>query len=155
MFKYLINKFREYIFIILTATILLFISSLKSFSEDNIFVIDNVEVNGTIDLNFSRDKYVNQAFLKSFDMLTSRILLSRDLNKILKKNIVIEVHNISTQMEMGIFKPYAWEPEEFVSLNTRVCPEMVLGHISYPFKGTLSDTTGGTPDWCATGFRNW
>ena len=82
MFKYLINKFREYIFIILTATILLFISSLKSFSEENIFVIDNVEVNGTIDLNFSRDKYVNQAFLKSFDMLTSRILLSRDLNKI-------------------------------------------------------------------------
>ena len=82
MSKYLMIKTREYIFIILTATILFTISSSKSFSQENIFIIDNVIVEGKINLNFSRDKYINRAFLDSFDILMSRILLSRDLNKI-------------------------------------------------------------------------
>ena len=82
MFKYLLNKSREYIFIILFATILLLVSFSKSFSEDNIFVVDKVEVNGTIDLNFSREKYINKAFLESFRLLTSKILVSRDLDKV-------------------------------------------------------------------------
>ena len=82
MFKYLLNKSREYIIIILFATILLLVSFSKSFSEDNIFVVDKVEVNGTIDLNFSREKYINKAFLESFRLLTSKILVSRDLEKV-------------------------------------------------------------------------
>ena len=82
MFKYLLNKSREYIFIILFAIILLLVSFSKSFSEDNIFVVDKVEVNGTIDLNFSREKYINKAFLESFRLLTSKILVSRDLDKV-------------------------------------------------------------------------
>ena len=82
MFKYLLNKSREYIFIILFATILLLVSFSKSFSEDNIFVVDKVEVNGTIDLNFSREKYINKGFLESFRLLTSKILVSRDLDKV-------------------------------------------------------------------------
>jgi len=82
MFKYLLNKSREYIIIILFATILLLVSFSKSFSEDNIFVVDKVEVNGTIDLNFSREKYINKAFLESFRLLTSKILVSRDLDKV-------------------------------------------------------------------------
>ena len=75
-------KSKEYIFIIITATILLLISFSKSFSEENIFTVDNVKVEGKIDLNFSRDKYINKAFLNSFEILMSKILLLKDLNKI-------------------------------------------------------------------------
>ena len=87
MFKYLLNKSREYIFIILFAIILLLVSFSKSFSEDNIFVVDKVEVNGTIDLNFSRDKYLNRAFLDSFNILMNKILLTRDLKKVSNINL--------------------------------------------------------------------
>ena len=88
LLKYLITPLREYIFIFLTATIFLFITFTKSFSEENVFTINNVEVKGTVDLNFSREKYLNKAFLNSFEMLKTKILLSRDLNKI--NNIKLE-----------------------------------------------------------------
>ena len=88
LLKYLIILPREYIFIFLTATIFLFITFTKSFSEENVFTINNVEVKGTVDLNFSREKYLNKAFLNSFEMLKTKILLSRDLNKI--NNIKLE-----------------------------------------------------------------
>lgn len=82
MKKFFIIQIRDYIFIILTATIFLLISFTKSLSEENVFIIDKVEVEGSIDLNFSREKYINEAFLKSFDILTSRILLSKDFNEV-------------------------------------------------------------------------
>ena len=66
----------------LAATIFLFTSFTKSFCEENIFTINNVKVKGTIDLNFSRDKYLNKAFIDSFEILTTKILLSRDLAKV-------------------------------------------------------------------------
>ena len=80
--KYLTIFLREYIFIFLTATILLLTSFTKSFSEENVFTIGNVKVKGTIDLNFSRDKHLNEAFTNSFDILMSKVLLSKDLKKI-------------------------------------------------------------------------
>jgi len=82
MYKYFRIKLREYIFIILTATIFSIAFFSKSFSKENVFVIDNVKVKGAINVNFSRDKYINKAFLNSFKILMSKILLSRDLNKI-------------------------------------------------------------------------
>ena len=66
MFKYLIARTSNYIFIILIATIFSLITFSKSFSEENVFIIDNVKVEGAIDVNFSRDKYINKAFLNSF-----------------------------------------------------------------------------------------
>jgi len=81
-FKYLITSSRKYIFVFFVLTIFLFISFTKSFSEENVFTIGNVKVKGTIDLNFSRDKYLNEAFLNSFDILMSKVLLSKDLKKI-------------------------------------------------------------------------
>ena len=48
LIKKLLFKSKEYIFIILTSTILLLISFSKSFSEENIFTVDNVEVEGKI-----------------------------------------------------------------------------------------------------------
>ena len=80
--KYLTSLLKEYIFIFLTATIFLFITFTKSFSEENVFTINNIEVKGTIDLNFSRDKYLNTAFLNSFAILMNKILLRRDLKKV-------------------------------------------------------------------------
>tara|TARA_B100001964_G_scaffold80329_1_gene90642 strand:+ start:375 stop:1457 length:1083 start_codon:yes stop_codon:yes gene_type:complete len=80
--KYFILKFRRYTFIVLITIIFSVILLSKSFSEENVFVIDNIKVKGEIDINFSRDKYINKAFLKSFEILMSRILLSKDSNKI-------------------------------------------------------------------------
>ena len=82
MFKHLIAKIKEYILIFLTATIIFASYTSKSFSEENVFIIDNVEVEGKVNLNFSREKFINRAFRRSFDVLKNRILLSRDLNKV-------------------------------------------------------------------------
>jgi len=82
LLKYLIVSLREYIFIFLTATIFIFTLFTKSFAEENIFTINNVIVKGTIDLNFSRNKYLNKAFANSFEILMSKILLTRDFTKI-------------------------------------------------------------------------
>ena len=81
LLKYLATSLREYFLIFFTATILLFTFFTKSFSEENIFTINNVTVKGKIDLNFSREKYINKAFLNSFEILMNKILLSRDLTK--------------------------------------------------------------------------
>ena len=76
LLKYSITFLREYIFIFLTATIFLFSTLSKSFSQESVFTINNVEVEGRIDLNFSREKYLNKAFLDSFEILMTKILLT-------------------------------------------------------------------------------
>ena len=81
MFNYCINRFREYIFIILTATIFSAAFFSKSFSSENVFTVDNVEVKGNFDINFSRENYINKALSDSFKILMSKILLSEDLRK--------------------------------------------------------------------------
>ena len=88
MQKYLTKTVKEYIFIILTATILFSFSFTKSFGEENIFIVNKVEIEGNIDLNFSRDKYIDAAIKESFQMLMSKILVSSDLDKL--KNIKLK-----------------------------------------------------------------
>ena len=85
MLNFLLNTLRQYIFIISAATILLIVPYSKSFSEENIFVVDKVKVEGKVDINYSRNKYINKAFTESFEILMSKILVSSDLDKI--KNI--------------------------------------------------------------------
>ena len=82
MSNYFINRLREYIFIILTATIFSVGFFSKTFSSENVFVVDNIEVTGSFDSNFSRERYINKAFLNSFKILMSKILLSEDLDKL-------------------------------------------------------------------------
>ena len=82
LIKYFKAFLRDYIFIFLTATIFFSITSQKSFSNENTFEINNVEVKGIVDLNFSRDNYINKAFLDSFEILMKKILLKSDLKKI-------------------------------------------------------------------------
>ena len=79
--KYLTTLSREYIFIFLTATIFLFDLE-KSYSEENVFVINKVIVKGEINLNFSREKYINKAFSDSFEILMKKIVLTKNLNKV-------------------------------------------------------------------------
>jgi hypothetical protein len=82
MFNFLLIIIKEYILIILVAIIFfLFLSSYPQ-AEENIFVIDNVEVKGSFDLNFKREKYINKAISNSFNILISKILLTKDLNKV-------------------------------------------------------------------------
>ena len=82
LFNHRLILLKEYILIFLTATTFLFITFTKSFSEENVFTINNVEVKGVVDLNYSREKYLDKAFSNSFEILMTKILLSRDLNKI-------------------------------------------------------------------------
>ena len=82
MSNYFINRLKEYIFIILTATIFSVGFFSKTFSSENVFVVDNIEVTGNFNTNFSREKYINKAFLDSFKILMSKILLSEDLVKL-------------------------------------------------------------------------
>ena len=83
--NFLNDKVKEYIFIILTATILLIISFTKSYSNEKVFTVNNVIVEGNVDLNFSRNKYIKKALDKSFKLLMTKILLTSDLRKV--KNI--------------------------------------------------------------------
>ncbi len=99
MYKYLIVKLRDYIFIILTATIFLFFSQGASFSEKNVFVIENVSIQDKMDVNFSRNKYIDKAFTKSFNILMSKVLMSKDFDKI--KNIKVkEVKNLINSFQI-------------------------------------------------------
>jgi len=82
LLKFFKKTLKQYIFIFLTSIILLFISLTKSFSEESVFTINEVKVEGGIDVNFSREKYLNRAFLDSFDILMNKILLISDLNKV-------------------------------------------------------------------------
>ena len=82
MFKYLIIRLKKYFFIFLITNIFLLITFSKSISEENIFIVEDVKVSGPISLNFSRGQYIDKAFLISFEMLMSKVLLSKDLSKI-------------------------------------------------------------------------
>ena len=98
LLKFLPPCLKEYIFIFLTATIFLIISSIKSLSEENVFTINNVKVKGPIDVNFSRDKYINRAFINSFELLMNKILLTRDLEKV-KQIQLKEIKNLISSFQ--------------------------------------------------------
>ena len=99
MYKFSINSLREYILIIIAICAFLLTSYTKSFSEENVFTVNDVEVEGTINVNFSRDKYIDKAFLDSFQILMSKILLGRELNKI--KNIKLnDIKNLVSSFQI-------------------------------------------------------
>lgn len=93
LLKFINKTFKQYIFIFLTIIILLFISITKSFSEENVFIIDNIKVKGAVDVNFSREKYLNRAFYNSFDAMINKILLISDLKKVEKLKLK-EIKNL-------------------------------------------------------------
>ena len=82
MFKYKFKIIREYILIFLTATIFFLQSSFCLHAKENIFVVRDIKIEGFIDINFSRNKFINEAFRQSFDKLISNILLLEDRAKL-------------------------------------------------------------------------
>ena len=84
LLKFINKILKQYIFIFLTSIILLFVSTTKSFSEEDVFTINDIKVKGAIDVNFSREKYLNRAFSNSFDTMMNKILLISDLKKVEK-----------------------------------------------------------------------
>jgi len=84
---------KKYLIFILTIFISLFISFSKSFGEENVFTVNNIKAEGVIDLNFSREKYLNKAFSDSFNILMNKILLTRDLKKVenIKLNQIVNL----------------------------------------------------------------
>ena len=84
LLKFLDKRIKRYVFIFLTLITLLFASITKSFSEEDVFTINDIKVKGAIDVNFSREKYLNKAFSISFDAMMNKILLISDLKKVEK-----------------------------------------------------------------------
>ncbi len=82
MSNFFINKSREYFLVFFTTIIFLLTLHSTCIADKNIFVVNEVKINVTRDLNFSRDKYIDQAFKNSFFILMSKILVSSDFNKI-------------------------------------------------------------------------
>ena len=78
------STLKEYLFIFFVSIALLIFSLTKSFSEENVFTINEIRIKGGIDINFSREKYLNKAFSNSFKILMNKILLTSDLNKVEK-----------------------------------------------------------------------
>jgi len=99
MLKHIFNTARQYIFIILTATIFVLVLISKSFCDENIFAVNEVKVEGKVDVNFTREKYINKAFLDSFKILMSKVLVSSDLNKI-KKMKLNEVRSLISSFKI-------------------------------------------------------
>ena len=97
--KHLRIFLKEYTFIFLASLIFLFILPKKNYAEENIFTINNVEVKGTVDLTFSREKHINRAFLDSFETLMTKILLSRDLKKINNINLK-QIKNLISRFQI-------------------------------------------------------
>ena len=93
LLKFINKTLKQYIFIFLTSILLLFFSTTKSFSEEDVFTINDIKVKGAIDVNFSREKYLNRAFSISFDAMMNKILLISDLKKVEKLKLK-EIKNL-------------------------------------------------------------
>ena len=99
MSKFLKHSVRQYIFIILSATILLCTLFSNSFANENIFIVEEVKTKGLIDKNFKRENHINKALSLSFEMLMSKVLVSSDLTKI--KNVKIkEIKNLINSIQV-------------------------------------------------------
>ena len=90
MSNYLKNRLREYIFIILTATIFSVAFFSKSFSSENVFIIDKVEVTGNFDTNFSRKNYIDKAFSDSFRFLRAAKMASEKSSRINSRHLSLK-----------------------------------------------------------------
>ena len=99
LLKYLKISLKEYVFVFLISITLLLISLTKSFSEENVFTINEVKVKGPIDINFSREKYINRAFSDSFEILMNKILLISDLKKVEEIKIK-KIKNLITSFQI-------------------------------------------------------
>ena len=57
VFKYLINCLHKAIYFFVFANLFIFLSFSESFSKEDIFSVNEIEIQGSLDQNFSRDKH--------------------------------------------------------------------------------------------------
>ena len=87
MFISFLNKIKKIIYIIFTLTFLSIISSDHSLASNHILAVEELEISKKIDLEFSRNKIINDAFKKAFYRLLSQILNSLDIKKLKNVNM--------------------------------------------------------------------
>jgi len=69
---------------ILIITLLILFQSTNVGSEENYFQIKNFEIQEKIEINFSREKIIEESLKKTFNQLLKQILLSKDIGYIKK-----------------------------------------------------------------------
>ena len=79
-------------FVILFLIILFFCKTQNVFATNNLFTVDNIEVNGTTKTSNNREKYLNLAFKKGFQKLITAIIKKEDQKDLLS----IDLRNIKS-----------------------------------------------------------
>ena len=87
MFISFLNTLKKTIYIIFILTFLSVTSSDHSLASNHILAVEKLEISKEIDLEFSRNKIIDDAFKKAFYRLLSQILNSSDIKKIKNVNI--------------------------------------------------------------------
>ena len=87
MFIYFFNTIKKTIYIIFTLLFLSIISSNHSLSSNHTLAVKELEISKEIDLEFSRNKIIDDAFKKAFYRLLSQILNSSDSKKLKNVNM--------------------------------------------------------------------
>jgi len=87
MFISFLNIIKKTIYIIFTLTFLSIISSDHSLASNHILAIEELKISEKIDLEFSRNKIIDDAFKKAFYRLLSQILNSSDIKKLKNVNM--------------------------------------------------------------------
>jgi len=85
MFISFLNTIKKTIYIIFTLIFLSIILSDHSLASNHILAVEELEISKEIDLKFSRNKIIDDAFKKAFYRLLSQILNSSDIKKL--KNV--------------------------------------------------------------------
>ena len=87
MFISFLNIIKKTIYIIFTLTFLSIISSDHSLASNHILAVEELTISKEIDLEFSRNKIIDDAFKKAFYRLLSQILNSSDIKKLKNVNM--------------------------------------------------------------------
>ena len=87
MFINFSNTLKKTIYIIFTLTFLSIISSDHLLASNQILAVEELEMSKEIDLEFSRNKVIDDAFIRAFYRLFSQILNSTEINKLKNVNI--------------------------------------------------------------------
>ena len=87
MFISFLNTLKKTIYIIFILTFLSVTSSDHSLASNHILAVEKLEISKKIDLEFSRNKIIDDAFKKAFYRLLSQILNSSDIKKLKNVNM--------------------------------------------------------------------
>ena len=120
MIIFFINIIKKAIYIIFIIIFLSLILSKHSFASVNIFTVEKLEVSGQINLEFSRNNMIEDAFESAFDNLLSQILNSSDYRKINNTDLKEIKHLVeSFKIKKEIFRDSRYQAEFDVSFNKK------------------------------------